>query len=68
MQKPYVIVRTTINDGVIKSSNVKTFTTLSDVEYWAECQELEFVKDSSIFNGYYINPRNGSSFEVHLNS
>ncbi len=68
MPKPYVIVRTTIADGKITESKVKTFTTLSDVEYWAECRGLEFVRDKSIFNGYYINPRNGSSFEVHLNS
>lgn len=68
MLKPYVVVRTTIADGKITESRVKQFSTLSDIEYWAEVRGLEFIRDKSIFNGYYINPRNGSSFEVHLNS
>lgn len=67
--KPYVLVRSAVVEGQIKVSRVRTFSTLCDLEYWAkDCHSLIFVKDSSIFGGYYRNPSNGSTFEIQANS
>jgi len=66
MPKPYVLIRIAITDGKVNTSKVKTFDKLSEIEYWAECRELVLIRDSNPRR--YWNPRNGTSFEVHLNS
>jgi len=68
MPKPYVLIRIAIANGKITESKVKRFSNLCEIAYWAECRELELVKDSTVFGGHYRNPRTGTSFEVHLNS
>jgi hypothetical protein len=68
MPKPYVLIRIAITDGKVNTSKVKRFSNLCEIAYWAECHDLELVKDSTVFGGHYRNPRTGTAFEVHLNS